>query len=64
MADGMDETPENKTSEDEAAQYRVAENGPSGNGAPDQPAFVPADAPPDAAPVVGSSGGKGESGSH
>ena len=60
MADGMDETPENKTSEDEVAQYRVAGNGPSGNGAPDQPAFVPADAPPGAAPMVGSSGGKGE----
>src|SRR5215204_3084069 len=60
MADGMDETPENKASEDEVAQYRAAGNGPSGNGAPDQPAFVPADAPPGAAAVVGSSGGKGE----
>ncbi|HEY6753076.1 MAG TPA: hypothetical protein VI027_17340, partial [Rubrobacteraceae bacterium] len=60
MADGMDETPENKASEDEVAQYRAAGNGPSGNGTPDQPAFVPADAPPGAAAVVGSSGGKGE----
>src|SRR5919107_1306965 len=57
MADGMDETPENKTSEDEVAQYRVAGNGPSENGAPDQPTFMPADAPSGAAPVVGPSGG-------
>jgi cyclic-di-AMP phosphodiesterase PgpH len=56
MADGMDETPENKAPEDEVAQDPAGRNGPSGNGAPDQPAFVPVDAPPGAAPAVGSSG--------
>jgi cyclic-di-AMP phosphodiesterase PgpH len=56
MADGMDETPENKAPEDEVAQGPAGRNGPSGNGAPDQPAFVPVDAPPGAAPAVGSSG--------
>ena len=60
MADGMDETPENKAPEDEVAQDPAGRNVPSENGAPDQPAFVPVDAPPGAAPAVGSSGGKVE----
>ena len=59
MADSMDETPENKAPEDEVAQDPAGRNGPSENGAPDQPAFVPVDDPPGAA-AVGSSTGKVE----
>src|ERR671915_1359052 len=59
MADGMDETPDNKAPEDEVAQDPAGRNGPSDNGAPDQLAFVPVDYPPGVM-AVGSSGGKVE----
>ncbi len=56
----MDETSENRGSQDEASQERGTQDDLSGNGAGDQAVFVPADSVSRAPVAAGSARGKAE----